>query len=190
MKLLALACERESADACQELGARYWEGNGVAKDSAKAVGFFRAACEFGMGITCIKLGERYADGSDGFVQDDVTAMDLYTLACEKGVAAACKIRRKVWPEDVPRAEQQRRDIARAAQAAAKQKDACERRDMTACGTLGEQMILGDLIPMDKSGGERLLQRSCDGGNTLACAALGRFLNTGYFRRIRYAPAST
>jgi TPR repeat protein len=178
MKLLEIACERNSSFACKELGTRYLEGAGVPKDLTKAVGLLRTACELGMPMLCVELGAMVGEGSHGAAPDETAAMELHTIACEQGLVAACKIKNQIWPEGVSQAEQRERDAARAAEDANRGKEACEEGDMPACGNLGAQMIDGNGVPADPSAGQRLLQGACDAGDAPSCTFLAIFLLDG------------
>ena len=72
-----------SASAQYNLGGCYANGDGVVKDSAKAVEWFRKAAEQGhVGAQWI-LG-RYYDRGEGVAKDSVKAVGWYRKAAEQG----------------------------------------------------------------------------------------------------------
>ena len=67
------------------LGMRYEKGDGVPKDAAQAVKWYRLAAEQGDPLGQLFLGARY-DKGDGVPKDAVQAVKWYRLAAEQGDA--------------------------------------------------------------------------------------------------------
>ncbi len=54
-KDLALACDKDDATACSELGNSYVAGRGVPADLAKAIELHKRACKLGHAKACANL---------------------------------------------------------------------------------------------------------------------------------------
>ena len=87
-KTLKKECERDNFESCSDLGFMYYEGDGVLKDSKKAVELFTKACDRGNASGCSNLGLMYKNG-DGVRQDKFKAVELFTKACDVGIANGC-----------------------------------------------------------------------------------------------------
>ncbi len=81
------AAEQGDAAAQYNLGVRYANGRGVAKDDVQAVYWYRKAAEQGLAIAQYNLGVHYDDGK-GVTEDDAQAVYWYRKAAEQGDAAA------------------------------------------------------------------------------------------------------
>lgn len=81
------AAEPKDAVALTNLGVRYAKGDGVPKDSVKAVELFRKAAAQGYASAMNNLGWMYANG-EGVSQSHWQALDLYRVAAERGSAQA------------------------------------------------------------------------------------------------------
>jgi localization factor PodJL len=81
-KLLQAA---ETGDARSQflVGARYAEGNGVAKDERRAAGWFRRAGQQGLAVAQYRLGTMYERGR-GVTKDPVEAKAWYERAAKVG----------------------------------------------------------------------------------------------------------
>ena len=77
------AADQGDATAQNNLGVRYANGEGVLKDEAEAVSWFRLAAEQGNADAQFNLGLMYANGTGG-PQDDVLAYAWLSLAVEQG----------------------------------------------------------------------------------------------------------
>ena len=81
------AAEQGDAGAQSRLAARYYFGDGVAKDEAEAVRWNRLAAEQGRAAAQYNLGSRHFKGQ-GVLKDEAEAVRWYRLAAEQGDAAA------------------------------------------------------------------------------------------------------
>ena len=75
--------QKGDAAAQFDLGYRYANGDGVAKDSAEAVKWFRMAAEQGNARAQSNLGAMYANG-EGVPKDSTEAVKWYRKAAEQG----------------------------------------------------------------------------------------------------------
>lgn len=80
---LRLMAEQGNAAAQDNLGDRYLSGEGVTKDSAAAVRWYRAAAEQGRADAQTRLGLLYAQG-EGVPRDEVEALAWFILAARGG----------------------------------------------------------------------------------------------------------
>ena len=79
--------ERGEAAAQLDLGHRYWNGKGVAKDDRKAVAWYREAAKRGNAEAQHQLGNCYSSGR-GVGKDERQAVSWYRKAAEQGYADA------------------------------------------------------------------------------------------------------
>jgi hypothetical protein len=84
------ACERGFAPACNNLGVRYWNGKGVARDPEHAVRFYQRACDQGSGLGCTNLAVLYLDGRT-LPPDPQRAGALLRRGCNKAEPAGCAL---------------------------------------------------------------------------------------------------
>lgn len=80
MKLLRPLAEQGDAGAEYNLGVMYGKGQGVQKDLAEAVKWYRLAAAQGVGAAQSNLGQLYANGQ-GVSQDYVEAAKWLPRAC-------------------------------------------------------------------------------------------------------------
>lgn len=74
--------------ACGSLGYKYDAGEGVVKDAARAVEFYRRGCDGGDPESCSNLGTHFASGK-GAPFDDAKADELFRRACDANFGRAC-----------------------------------------------------------------------------------------------------
>ena len=79
--------EQGEPEAQNELGDRYANGTGVAKDEAKAVEWYRKAAEQGLAMAQYNLGVMYSAGM-GVPKDEAKAIEWVRKAAEQGLAMA------------------------------------------------------------------------------------------------------
>lgn len=73
-------CEDGFSDGCGQLGEMYASGNGVRKDAATAVSFFKKGCDLGLPGGCNAVGSAYFDGQ-GVARDRAAAQRYFHIAC-------------------------------------------------------------------------------------------------------------
>src|ERR1022692_1369702 len=78
------ATERQKATDNYNLGLAYENGQGVPKDEAQAVSWFRKAAEQGNADAQERLGEMYSYGQGGLAKDEAQAVSWYRKAAEQG----------------------------------------------------------------------------------------------------------
>lgn len=83
------AAEQGDASAQYNLGLRYVDGRGVAKDSAEAAKWFRKAADQGNANGQFELGYMYENGK-GVAKDEVEAVKWYQKAAAQGNADAIR----------------------------------------------------------------------------------------------------
>lgn len=81
-------CEAGDGDACDELGARYYEGRAVEQDDEAAGRFFRLGCTYGAGRACANAGTM-EDHGRGMPRNRAQALKDYARGCELGHGRAC-----------------------------------------------------------------------------------------------------
>jgi TPR repeat protein len=79
--------EAGDATAQNNLGLMYDNGNGVPKDYAEAVKWYRLAADQGLAAAQLRLGLMY-DNGDGVPKDSAEAVKWYRLAADQGYATA------------------------------------------------------------------------------------------------------
>ena len=84
---LQQACERGGRRECYRLALLYQSGEGVTKDTPRAVDLYRRACSDGGAHGCFVNGFA-SDGARGVERPKIAAA-LFDAACEKGVAVGC-----------------------------------------------------------------------------------------------------
>jgi TPR repeat protein len=93
-----------------------------------------------------------------------------TLSCGKADAAACDGRSPRECAEVALAMWARAQDARTLDCLLQMfAEACEKADAPACNFAGRLVLEGHGVPRDAKRGLELLERSCDGGFTIACA---------------------
>ena len=96
------AADQGDAAAQYNLGRMYANGEGVLKDFAEAVRWYRMAAEQGLAMAQFNLGVTYANGQ-GVLKDSVLAHMWYNIAGANGNEAARKLRDNL-EDDMTRAE--------------------------------------------------------------------------------------
>ncbi|HEZ1322620.1 TPA: sel1 repeat family protein [Neisseria meningitidis] len=82
------AAEQGDADAQNNLGAMYVEGQGVRQDDTEAVRWFRQAADQGLAQAQFNLGAMYYKGH-GVRQDRALAQEWLGKACQNGNQDGC-----------------------------------------------------------------------------------------------------
>ncbi len=159
--LLARWCRGGNGDACNALGVRLANGEGVAKDVAAATGWFEKGCEAGGALACGNLGNIRL-GAGGAPPDPARAAPLLERACDGGIARSCSELGVLHQ----RGAAVRRDAARAAALYGK---ACDGGYLLGCMNLGELHLRGNGVPEDQGRAAALFRKACDGGEADACA---------------------
>ena len=96
------AAEQGHADAQNNLGGMYANGEGVTQDDAEAVRWYRQAAEQGRASAQNNLGVMYANG-DGVPEDDIQAYAWISIASAQGVENS-KNAKEILTGEMTRAE--------------------------------------------------------------------------------------
>jgi uncharacterized protein len=81
-------CDNGDAISCDNLGVRYLQGDGVAKDAQKANALFQRACDGGDYMGCFDIAESYRFG-EGVGKDTKSAAAYYQRGCDAKGANSC-----------------------------------------------------------------------------------------------------
>jgi TPR repeat protein len=87
-KYYIMACDKDEAIACANLGYLYKRGNGVKKNNKTAIAYFTKSCDLDDEVGCLGLGYMYDSGT-GVKQDKKKANSYYVLACDNDSNTAC-----------------------------------------------------------------------------------------------------
>lgn len=87
-RLLKTSCDKNIASSCFNLAFLYEEGEGVARDDAKAAQLYDKACYLGSASACNNLSIQYRQGR-GVKKDVKKANDLAKKACDAGKPQGC-----------------------------------------------------------------------------------------------------
>ena len=138
------------------LGLMYANGEGVPKDDAEAVRWYRLAAEQGLAAAQFGLGLMYANGK-GVPKDDAEAVRWYRLAAEQGYAAAQSNLGLMYAngEGVPEDD---------AEAARWVRLAAEQGTATAQLNLGLMYASGEGVPKDDAEAMRWYRLAAEQGN--------------------------
>jgi hypothetical protein len=93
-KFFGIACEEGHARACNALGLKHLEGDGVAPNLKRAAQFFTQSCDGKHNKGCFNLGLSYEHGR-GIAADPKKALALYDKACREGLESGCERSRKL-----------------------------------------------------------------------------------------------
>lgn len=80
--------EPSDAEAQYKLGLRYYKGEGVAKQPAEAVKWYRKAVDQGYALAQVSLGNSYCDGN-GVEKDYVEAVNIWEGSRNRAILAIC-----------------------------------------------------------------------------------------------------
>jgi hypothetical protein len=158
-------CGKGNPGSCASIAAMHADGNGAAKDAAKAFTFFKQACDGGEMRGCVGQARALVSGS-GTGKDAKAAQPLFTKACAEGVAAGCGGLGALLASGEAGAKDEK------AAAAVLQK-ACDGGDDAGCGLLGDMLLEGRGVAADKTKAGTFLGRACQGGQMGACEKAGR-----------------
>jgi TPR repeat protein len=168
--LLMRRAEAGDASAQNALGLRYSEGNGVAKDPAQAVTWWRKAAEQGFASAQYSLGVVYIYG-EGVPKDAAQAVAWWRKAAEKGNADAQFGLGVMYHEGegVPKD---------AVQAVAWYRKAAEQGHVLAQRNLGLMYDRGKGVPKDAAQAVVWLRKAAEQGDAVAQNALGLAYDNG------------
>jgi TPR repeat protein len=183
--LLQKACDGGDPEGCRELGHAYREGDRVAKDPAKADGFYKKAlatfkrdCDAGRATGCDLLGHMTSQGW-GVAQDEEggkrlrkQAVEIWEHACGPTDPASCAVagdayRVGVWATEDP------------AHGSELLHRGCDAGDPKSCFLLGLDLQFGTKgAAKDPAAAAKLHRKACDAGLLTACATLSELVGAG------------
>ena len=147
--------EKGDAKAQTELGQMYRNGNGVPKDYAEAVKWYRKAAAQGNAIAQDNLGWMYC-GGDGVPKDRTEAVRWFRKAAEQGYADAQR--------DLGASYQVGDGVPKDSTEAVKWfRKAADQGDYAALCCLGEILAKGDGVPKDSAEAAKWCRKGADQG---------------------------
>ena len=165
-----LAAEQGSAEAQYKLGLCYNKGQGVKKDYAEAVKWYRKSADQGNAAAQCNLGRCYYAGQ-GVAQDYAEAVKWFRKAAEQGLAAAqyclgvCYYKGQGVTQDY-------------AEAVKWYRKAAEQGDRLAQGNLGLCYYEGQGVAQDYAEALKWYRKAVEQGNAAAQCNLGRCYYSG------------
>lgn len=157
------ACRKGVSAACNQLGNRYSDGLGVAKDPERARTLWASACSTGLSIACTNLAfGKSQTASTESERAEVTK--LYESACADHEPFACMHVGGALLDSKVLDEQQR--------GAALLEDSCSRGVGGACSLVGTVYTAGKVRARDDVRAGQFYERGCALGSGLGCAGLG------------------
>jgi hypothetical protein len=200
VKFLSRGCEAGDAKGCLAVSTAYRDGVGLGKNPDRAFTFADRACTMGSPEGCVRVALAMITGA-GVTKDVKGGLaKLDTLCASRGVLA-CETLARLYSSDAaadvqadPLLRQQYTKKACAlgsksdcgvdhligtmdsagslgARGNAQFQSKCDAGDAMACGLLGENLLAGIGIGVDRDRGMTLLKKACDGGVDRACQKL-------------------
>lgn len=164
--------DRRKGDASAQynLGVMYANGQGVTKDDAEAVKWYRKAADLGFAIAQVNLGVAYANGK-GVAKDDAEALKWYRKAAELGNANAQSI--LGFRYDIGRGVAKNE-----AEAVKWYRKAADQGDADAQSNLGVMFENGRGVAKDQAEAVKWYRKAANLGNTKAQINLGLMYANG------------
>ncbi|MBW1787098.1 MAG: sel1 repeat family protein [Deltaproteobacteria bacterium] len=161
---LETACLKGNANACNNLGAKYATGKGVALNHSRAAELYRKACDGGLAMGCSNLGHMYENGY-GVNKNNRLAADYYRKGCDGGYAGGCTSLGFMYEKG--------HGVNRDNKAAAHYyQKGCDGGNAVGCTNLGYMYEKGYGVKQDNKLTVDYYQRGCDGGNARGCGNMG------------------
>ena len=166
------ACDGSDMPSCTRLGAfRETGGGGLTRDAAKAVGFYRKACDKGDQTGCASLGHLLLTGR-GVTKDAIEGKQLVKQACDAGSQRGCALLGELVRDGE---EGKANDTA----AVVLFQAACDAGDAVGCRDLGWMHESGrGGLTKNPGRAAPLYQTACDGGDPGGCNHVAVLLEAG------------
>ncbi|MBL4633531.1 MAG: hypothetical protein JKY56_06655, partial [Kofleriaceae bacterium] len=164
---LELACEAKHWWSCETAGMRLRDGDGVAADPQRALGFLERACLGGSSSACRAALPLLASKSS---PEQSRLVQLRTAACTNGAGNAGACERAATTLLKAKNKKGR------AQAAALALRGCELKSSRACAIAGDIAIES---PVDRDEAAALYDRACSPGGREGCAGLASLCRKGF-----------
>ena len=170
MAALQQNCTSGDMTACNALGGRLYNGNGVAADRARAIEYFSIGCDGDYRTSCRNLGILFATGTDAD-KDMARSAGYYAKACDLGEAYSCGRLGELYFDGEGVAQ----DRPHALQLHEK---SCDGGSPIGCFQLGGMYYNGEGVPQDKARAVGYFTRACDAGDPVSCRNAGVFYGQG------------
>jgi eukaryotic-like serine/threonine-protein kinase len=158
------ACTMGSPEGCVRVALAMITGAGVTKDVKGGLAKLDAMCASRGVFACETLAQLYTSGAGSDVQADPLLRQQYAKkACAAGSKTSCDVDKLVGRVDSA--------VNTAARGNALFQSKCDGGEALACGLLGENLLAGIGIGVDRERGIALLKKACDGGVDRACKKL-------------------
>lgn len=177
IELFERACGEKSPRACAQLGDMYefQYGQGIERDSKRAVLYYEKGCQLGSSNACYALGVMLRSGT-GTGRDTARAAQLFERACNDNLGAGCAAlaqlhEAKELANADPARAQELRD-----QAFRMDEDSCHNGDpgngnYAACCRAGKSYEQGQGVPADRKKAVERYQAGCAERMETCCDAL-------------------
>ena len=164
VETLEQECAGGDMGACNTLGGKLFNGDGVETDVTRAAEFFTIGCEGGSWKSCRNLGMMHGTGT-GFEQDVVRSAEYYARACDLDDAYSCGRMGEFYFKGEGVAENKPRGLELFDKA-------CSGGSVTACVILGSKYYDGDSVEQDIARAVDYFSLGCDGGDAVSCRNVG------------------
>jgi TPR repeat protein len=155
------ACTMGSPEGCVRVALAMITGAGVTKDVKGGLAKLDTLCASRGMLACETLARLYTSGAGADVQADPLLRQQYAKkACALGSKTSCDVDKLVGKVDSAGNT--------AARGNALFQSKCDAGDAMACGLLGENLLAGIGIGVDRERGITLLKKACEGGVDRAC----------------------
>jgi TPR repeat protein len=144
-------------------------GDGVAQDEARAVGFYRRACDLGDLAGCTNLGQHLKSGK-GIAKNEAEAFRLTKKSCDGRFPLACFNLGLLYRDGIGTAKDQDK-------ANRSFEFACKAGLAAGCSRLGDE-IAKSKTKEDLSRAVTLYRRACDRGDAKSCYTAGQMYREG------------
>lgn len=172
LEQLEASANRGDADSARELGDRHFHGrDGLAKDEARAVHWYRKAADQGHAMALADLGYCTLNGLGGLAKDAGKALALFQAADARGNAYAARMIGWMceWGKGIPRDD---------GKAAGWYRRAADLDDEDALVSLAWLTECGRGVPKDDEAAAKMYAVGISKGNARAMNNLGWFYVTG------------
>jgi hypothetical protein len=159
------ACTGGAAGACARVERARIAGDGVAKDVKGGLAQLDGMCARRDAAACESLAKLYGNGmGPDVVADPLRVREYAKKACDLGSTVGCQLTHFAGIVD--------KGESSGASDNGRLQTQCDGGYAVACGMLGENLLDGRGVSVDRAKGTALLKRACEGGFDRACKRLG------------------
>jgi serine/threonine protein kinase len=159
-------CSLGTAQSCTSLGKKYFEGDGVAKDDARALDLSLQGCDAGDAEGCTAVGVQYGNGTQAVTRDRVRANVFFKQGCDGGDPVGCT-NLGVLHNSGDEA------IAYEVRAVKLYEQGCDNGVLLACADAGVRYENGYGVPSNRDKALALYSKACSGTVAGACEEVKR-----------------